>query len=67
MPSFEELGINLDGLLSKYNNSNSNNSVNGFGDGVENGKAGMAPDVEFQSSKLKNSAYKKLKEKVSLI
>ena len=70
MPSFEELGINLDGLLSKYANNNNNiiNSTNNYliGDTDLAGKnGGVNADVEFQSAKLKNSAYKKLREKVA--
>lgn len=68
MPSFEELGIDLEGLLSKYGNNNNGGLANhngglltgGYDVDLSNNKA----DVEFQSAKLKSSAYKKLREKV---
>ena len=55
MPSFEELGINLEGLLSKYNNNNNPNTVD---------EDATTRETEYQTAKLKNSAYKKLREKV---
>lgn len=70
MPSFEELGINLEGLLSKYNNSSTlaTNGVNGVyntaGLDADNANNRAAQEVEYQSAKLKSSAYKKLREKV---
>lgn len=56
MPSFEELGINLNTILGT---NASNGTTNGELPPINN------PTIEIQSSKLKNSAYKKLKEKVS--
>lgn len=64
MPSFEELGINLDGLLSKYSNNNPINPSAGLIDNDLN--KNNIQETEFQSAKLKNSAYKKLREKVIL-
>ncbi|CAF0708858.1 unnamed protein product [Brachionus calyciflorus] len=54
MPTFEEMGINLDTIIK------SNQNLNG-----EFPPINGAVKSEIQSSKLKNSAYKKLKEKVS--
>lgn len=52
MPTFEEMGINLEILL-KSNTGDELPPING------------AIKSEIQSAKLKNSAYKKLKDKVS--
>ena len=52
MPTFEEMGINLDTILK----SNSNGELPPINGAIKS---------EIQSAKLKNSAYKKLKEKVS--
>lgn len=61
IPTFEELGINLDNLLSDNQaaiSANINLNVNGS----SSLQIGVA---EYQNSKLKNTAYKKLKEKVN--
>ena len=50
VPTFEELGINLKQILSENNDQPANN---------------VQTQPEYHSSKLKNSAYKKLKERVS--
>ena len=66
IPTFEELGINLNSLLSSDNNQVANstniNSLNTNGQASTLQQTGMA---EYQNAKLKNTAYKKLKEKVN--
>ncbi|RNA40655.1 hypothetical protein BpHYR1_048256, partial [Brachionus plicatilis] len=52
MPTFEEMGINLESLLKSHS-------------GGELPPINGAAKPDIQSAKLKNSAYKKLKEKVS--
>ncbi|RNA28900.1 hypothetical protein BpHYR1_049586 [Brachionus plicatilis] len=52
MPTFEEMGINLESLLKSHS-------------GGELPPINGAAKSDIQSAKLKNSAYKKLKEKVS--
>ena len=79
MPTYEELGINLEAILLDGNSSQSGESSNGYSGHAATGtgggiyvqpqasgetKATAAPLVEYQSAKLKNSAYKKLRERV---
>ena len=64
MPSFEELGINLENLLTKYGSSNRSGGDGSIGFD-ELGVVQDAEKLEYQSAKLKSTAYKKLKEKLS--
>lgn len=63
IPTFEELGINLNSLLSDNQVANSTNiNLNTNGQASQLQQTGMP---EYQNAKLKNTAYKKLKEKVN--
>lgn len=62
IPTFEELGINLNSLLSDNPTGNSNINLNTNGATNTQQPTGMA---DYQNAKLKNTAYKKLKEKVN--
>ena len=65
IPTFEELGINLNSLLSDNQVANSTNiNLNTNGQASQLQQTGMP---EYQNAKLKNTAYKKLKEKVCVI
>lgn len=72
IPSFEELGINLSSLINSDNNNNSNNKTasnpnpnSNSADQDPNNMAAQSNQVPIQTSKLKITAYRNLKEKVN--
>ena len=65
IPSFEELGIDLNTILSANTNGNGSNGLSNQDSNSATAAADAAQQLLYQSSKLKASAYKKLKEKVS--
>ena len=61
IPSFEELGIDLNNILS----GNTNSAIINTNLSSDSGNLQQQQQVLYQSSKLKASAYKKLKDKVN--
>ena len=61
IPSFEELGIDLNNILTSNTNATNVNNLNSDSGNLQQ----QQQQVLYQSSKLKTSAYKKLKDKVN--
>ena len=70
MPSFEELGIDLNHILaSSANNAANPYSANNYNSSSSNNNNNLSEhltmNIQYQNPKLKNAAYKKLKDKVN--
>jgi hypothetical protein len=74
IPSFEELGINIKGLLASESNSNNIETSTARGDKLHASSsasnaaglaAGSKTSGDYHNPKLKSTVYKKLREKVS--
>lgn len=66
IPSFEELGINLPHLIADSPRASSGHPTNTHGNSTQHhSESNQLPTVEYHNSKLKVTAYKNLKEKVS--
>ena len=73
IPSFEELGINIKSIMKSENSTTTNvdsaiSGINGlatsFGGSESTANATLIPGMEIHNPKLRNTVYKRLREKV---